>query len=575
MKRSRLFRVQNAVMTAARALAATALLVPGAARAQAGLTHLDDATIVPKGEWRLQAITAWTRFDSRFLPAGAGAKTSPLGADFSFDSLGAAQLPALSTAQSDIAAMTHRPFRLSLGTSRAAADARVVVTPIGAEYGLTHRLTLGAMIPLVRTRMSIMLRMNADSASAANANVGINPATVNAAALAQDSSVVRQLTDASNSLQGALQACQANPAANSDCGTLLARAADVSTLAQDAETYALVLGRLYGQNSTARGAGVVPLQGTTADSLIRAYIVGLDSSFQAFRTATPRVTSAPVASGGPVGVDDLASFLKDPAVAGFDSLKTTVRVAPGDLELSARYLLFDGFSLRDSAPPAGLHSRATLTATWRLPTGQLATASNPLDIGTGRGTSSAGARLALYSQWGTRLGLGATAQYITSFGKTTTGRYPMAGGAPFPAATLDTYSYTPGAVVSFSVAPRIMVGRLLGVNVMYDYLHVAANDYGDPQPGNYRAGTPPFSIPLPPPTPVAILNGISSTPGTTQAMGFGITYSTVTEYDRGKAVLPIDITFTHLEALSGAARMPKFFRDQIQLRFYYRRHRNR
>lgn len=539
-----------------------AAAVPVTARAQAGLSHLDDATMVPRGVWRLQAITAWTRFDSRFAPPGSADKSVPLGADFTFDSLGTAQLPALSGTQNAIQSLTGSPFRLSLGATRAAADARVVVTPIGVEYGLFRRLTLGAMIPLVRTRMSLMLRVNADSAAAAAANVGLNPAALNAAALRQDSAVVQQLVNASASLQAALAACQANPSANTWCSNLLGRAQDVTTLVRNASEFAATVGAVYGQGADARGAAVVPLQGSAADALIRGRIAAFDSSFQALAAGTPRVSATPAAAGGPMGFNDFSGLVADPGIAGFDSLKSTVRVAPGDLELSARVLLFDEFENADTTH-AGLHSRATLTGTYRLPTGQLATASNPLDIGTGRGTSSAGARLALYSQWGNRVGLTATAGYITSFGQTRQGAFPL-GGAPFPPSTANIYPYTPGAVLSFGVAPRVMLGRLIGINAMYDYLHVAANNYGAAVATS--AGTP---------QPVAILDGISSAPGTTQSVGFGITYSTVTEYDRGKAALPMDITFTHLEALSGAARMPRSYRDQIQLRFYYRRHRGR
>jgi hypothetical protein len=110
-----------------------------------------------------------------------------------------------------------------------------------------------------------------------------------------------------------------------------------------------------------------------------------------------------------------------------------------------------------------------------------------------------------------------------------------------------------------------MITRLLGLNAMYDYQHMNANDYG--ALAAQAAGAPA-------PTPIALVNGVAASPGTLQSVGFGITYSTVTAFERGGAALPIDITFTHLEAIRGAARMPKYFRDQIQIRFYYRRHQN-
>ncbi len=558
MIRSRAIRSLRFLFVAGTAL----VLLTGPALAQSGLTHLDDATMVPQGEFRLQAITAWDRFNARFSPAGSAGPTIPLGSEFSFDSLGVAQLPALTGTQNAIQTLTGSPFTLSLGAVQSAVDARVVVTPISLEYGLSRRLTVGAMLPLVRTRMSIMLRANP---LGTEGNVGVNPASVNPTSLAADSAVVAQLNQAAAALQSTLQACQANAAADPNCPQILARQADVTALLQNSAQFAGVFSSVYGASASDRGAPVVPVAGSAADALIRARLVSYDSSFQAFLNTAPRITATPAAAGGVVGTNDLANVLHNPTIAGFDSLSSTVRIGPGDLELSARYLLLDDFS--DAAAgtiPPGLHSRATLTGVLRLPTGQLAAASNPLDIATGLGTTGVGARLALFSQWGGRFGFSAAGSYLQSFGKTHAGAYPSAQGAPFPPSTANVYPYIPGAVATFEIAPRYMLTRLLGVNVMYDVQHVAANNYGALAGGTGGTAA----------TPVAMVDGVTTAPGTMQSAGFGFTYSTVTEYDRGRAVLPIDVTFTHLEVLSGAARMPKIYRDQVQLRFYYRRHRN-
>jgi hypothetical protein len=532
------------------------------AQAQAGLSHLDDATMVPEGAFRLQAITAWTRFNARFSQPGGATPTIPLGAEFSFDSLGVTQLPGLASTQNGIQTLAGSPFRLTLGAMQSAMDARVVVTPISLEYGLSHRVTLGAMLPLVRTRMSIMLRANPQGTEG---NVGVNPATVNGTALATDSAVVAQLNAAAAALQTTLQSCQADPTSDPNCSQILAQQAEVNALLQNATQFATTFAAVYGENAQSRGGPVVPVANSTADALIRTRLVSYDSSFQSYLSTAPRITAMPVAAGGVVGTQDLTSLLQEPGIAGFDSLSSTVRIAPGDLELSARFLLFDGFDdAATAAQPSGLHARATLTGTLRLPTGQLASASNPLDMATGHGTLGAGARLAFYSQVGSRVGLTAAGSYIQAFGKTHSGAFPSAQGAPFPPATADVYPYTPGSVIRVEVAPRFMLTRLMGVSAVYDVQHVAANRYTSAVTASGGVAA----------TPVAMIDGVACAPGTRQSAGFGITYSTVTEYERGGATLPIDVTFTHLEALSGAARMPKAFRDQIQIRLYYRRTRH-
>ncbi|MHB2032577.1 MAG: hypothetical protein ACYCVE_04295 [Gemmatimonadaceae bacterium] len=533
--------------------------VPSPAPAQAGLGHLDDATVVPKGVFRFRAITAWTRFDSRFAPAGSAKPTIPLGAEFSFDSLGVAQLPALTGAQNAIQSLTGAPFRLSLGQTRGVADARIVVTPIQVEYGLTHRITLGVMLPLVRTRTDFLLRVNP---LGTEGNVGLNPAAVNPGALARDSAVVAQLLTATTSLEATLQSCQANPAANPNCGVILSRSQDVTSLLQSATQFGSTFGAVYGASAQQRGAAVVPVTGSTADLAIRTRLTQLDSSFRAFLGAGPLITSTPAAAGAVVGSGDLQALLQQPGVAGIDSLSSVIRIGMGDLELSSTVMLLDGFADSSAAARARTwHARATITGTYRLPTGQLASASNPLDIATGRGTSAAAARLATYVQHGPRLGLAVNAEFTQPFGQTKTGAFPLAYGAPFPPSTSDAYPYKPGAVLAVEVAPRWQVTDLLGVYGTYDYLHVAANDYGSRVTGAASDAA----------TPVAVFDGVTSAPGTMHAAGFGVTFSTVTEYERGKAKLPIDISFTHVEALRGAQRMPKTFRDQIQIRLYYRR----
>jgi hypothetical protein len=198
---------------------------------------------------------------------------------------------------------------------------------------------------------------------------------------------------------------------------------------------------------------------------------------------------------------------------------------------------------------------------YRLPTGQLSTASNPLDVATGHGASAAGGRVALYAQWGLRVGVAANSSYLQSFGKTKAGAYPNSAGAPFPPSTSDAYGYTPGTTATLELAPRVMVTGLLGVSAVYDWQHLSADRF----PGLVNIPDRASVV------PVTTLDGVRVTPGSLQSAGFGITYSTVTEYERGQASLPIDLTFTHLEAIAGAARMPKIWRDQIQLRFYYRR----
>ena len=55
-----------------------------------------------------------------------------------------------------------------------------------------------------------------------------------------------------------------------------------------------------------------------------------------------------------------------------------------------------------------------------------------------------------------------------------------------------------------------------------------------------------------------------------QRRGIGVRYSTVDAFLRRRARYPIEVIYRHLETITGDAGAPKIFRDQIQLRLYYR-----
>jgi len=62
--------------------------------------------------------------------------------------------------------------------------------------------------------------------------------------------------------------------------------------------------------------------------------------------------------------------------------------------------------------------------------------------------------------------------------------------------------------------------------------------------------------------------------GGDQLVGGGVTYSTLSAYRSGArgGGLPLEMRFTHLEAVSGDSNRPKFFRDQLEMRIYFRLH---
>src|SRR5689334_11108638 len=229
----------------------TALLVSlqfagaGVAHAQATLSHTDDMTPIPSGWVRLSVLNAWERYDSRF---GENGTMRPLGEDFSTDSLGPRQLPRLAAIESGLQTLTNDPTqRLTFGRLDVRSDARIVTTPVALELGITRRLTLGVVVPVVQTRRTARVRVNQREKgdTTKTGNVGIFSESQRAAKAALNAQVVADLTKAATTLNALLSRCQQNPAAT-ECNPIRGKEAAAAAAAQRATAFAGAVASAYG-----------------------------------------------------------------------------------------------------------------------------------------------------------------------------------------------------------------------------------------------------------------------------------------------------------------------------------------
>jgi hypothetical protein len=112
-------------------------------------------------------------------------------------------------------------------------------------------------------------------------------------------------------------------------------------------------------------------------------------------------------------------------------------------------------------------------------------------------------------------------------------------------------------VIGIDVTPRFFVGDWLAFEGRYGYEHTDAPTFTDATASPCSACT-------------VLANSVLPTPWTVQRIGFGVRYSTVDSFMRHRARYPIEVSYRHLETITGDAGAPKQFRDQIQLRLYYR-----
>src|SRR6185503_16358946 len=264
-------RRRSSCLAAALVVSAMVAASPTAAFAQAGLSHSEDATLPPAGLLRIRSIVAWTRWDELFSDAGP----RPLGAYLTTDSLGPRQVPTLGSIQTLVADASAQPFSLTLGHSRLNATAREEIIPIAFEYGISRRLAVSFVTPIVRRRVASVFRLDT---TGVGANVGPNPQRTDASAALANQLVQTQFESAAQALQNKLQSCGADPA-GSGCAALLARQAEAQALIQSSQGFAGTMASLYGSTAS-DGAAFVPIAQSVAQQAIDQRIATFNAQYQ-------------------------------------------------------------------------------------------------------------------------------------------------------------------------------------------------------------------------------------------------------------------------------------------------------
>ena len=527
----------------------------GRALAQSGVGPLDDATPIPRGWIRFGVLNSWTRYDSRFNGTGG---INPLGAPLSTDSLGPRQLPLLAPVEGALQTLTKNPLqRLTFGRLLTQSDARIVTTPLVLEYGVSNRLSFGVTVPVVQTRQTAQVRVNVAVAGDVTplGNMGWVPPALRSTYAQNSAAVVASLTAAATGLNSLLTSCAANPG-GAQCSTIQGQEALAAATAARATEFATAVATAYGIN--AQTALVAPLQGTQLATEIEAQRAALASQLAAFVPGT-QIGTLPLATTTFSYIDlqgrsGQPGLLQSPLGGGLDSIHTTDRVGVGDVEIGVRYALLDHLS-RDSAGPPGFQYRMVVGGVYRMATSRADSARDLLDIGTGDGGGIEGrGSLELI---GRAAGLTLAARYAKSFARSV--ELPLVGytiaGFPYPA--FGPVSRKAGDFFSIAAAPRVYLNSWLSFEGDYAMEHLGAPTFVPPPGFECPGCVPPEGSVLPIAT-------------TVQNFGFGVRYSTVLSYLRHRARYPIEVSFHHLEALSGDAGTPKAYRDMIQLRLYYR-----
>ncbi len=529
---------------------------PALLHAQVYASHTDDAAPVPKGVLRVKVSTVWTRFDERFTAAGR----RPLGDDIATDSLGSRQFPLLTPVEQGLQALTNSPAtRLSFGRLAARTDVRIVTTPIAFEYGVSKRLSIGVLVPLVQTRRNIQLRVNQDSLgrldSTSSGNVGWVPDRLRRDAAVANQAVFSGFQRAADSLGKLIANCPANPNA-AGCATVLANTADATSTRTAAQQFANAVKAALGTDSTT--AYVAPRTSGDLETRIRDQRTLLNAKVQKYLGAGAGAASDVFSTASPFSYIDLQGrngipgLLESPLGGGLDSIQTTNSLKLNGFTIGAQYLLLDNFQL-DTLPVRGVQTRIVVGGAYRFQPQFPDSARRLGTVSDGDG-SGIEVRSAMDVITG-RLGATIAGRFVKSLPRTLDG--PALGDpeAFYVSPAFGPVTSTAGTIIGLDVTPRLLFGDWFALDGHYGYERRGATTYDVSAATATCAPCQPFSP--------------NTSARSSQFVGLGLRYSTADAYLRGMAKTPVEVSYTHLEAITGDPGAPRVRRDQVQMRLYF------
>lgn len=546
------------------ALAFIAVFTPPA-NAQRVLGVGDDALVLPRGVFRFRTLGQWTFFNERYgkdTPGRPDGALEPLAIDFNLDTIGIKQFPNLATLQGGLRSLIGNPnWSATLGNTQVTLRDRIAAFPFIFEAGLSKRFSVGIQVPYVVTTASTFFNVNT---TGFQGNLGFNPAAGGVAtAITQNTTFNTQFTNAANALEGSLNACVANPAASPSCPALLAQQNNARALIANSRAFAGGVNQIYTTSP------FVPIAGTDAQLSIEARTAAFRALYTSFLGANnPITTSGPFASQSRLTLRDAQRILSDSAFGIVAApLATTRRSHIGDIDIGGKFSVYDSFDGSTPArmSPTGLNFRTAVGAVLRLPTGDIDSPDNFIDVGTGRGTT------AIEGRWFGDILVGPRfwQSFVVRYTK------PFADDQEMRIIDLPNLRLAPlyrkqmvhrelGSTIEFETTPRIIVNDFFSVSGQYVYRKKGEDKY---------TGT--FTIP-------AAITGFADvnldastlnleTETTEHRLGGGISFSNLFSFEQGKSKIPFEVTYLHWQTVKGAGgNQPKFFTDQIQLRLYAR-----
>lgn len=418
-----------------------------------------DRTDTPRrGGLRVTFDPTTMTWERNFTPAGR----QGIGAALSGDSA-ATTLPSVALIQQDTRTLTGLAgYIASLGHDLLAIRAERRVMPIGLEYGITDRLSLGMTVPIVRVNVRTGYTLHPPGA-----NLGFGPRT--SADSARYMAFFTGLSSALSALNDSINAIS-NPygCPSATCTRAAAALAFGDSLSQTLSH--AVFGTV---DSVGR---YLPVAGSDAGRQITALITGLQlalaDTFHVNAFARDTFLLPTMAIADPADIASLyASRTDSLGFAPFADTPRHLRFFPGDVEVQAKYR----FLVTDAAAAA-----AALVV--RLPTGHQDSPEDPWDISTGDHQTDVEARLTGEVTLLHRIWLNGSLRAARQLPGLRTRRVGPADDPFLPAITQTLLRWDPGDYIAIDVAPMFRFSKRFAAGITASYYAQGQDHYSFQSP---------------------------------------------------------------------------------------------
>jgi len=487
----------------------------------AGAQLLDEG-LVPKGRFRVRAAPSFSSWDQRFGRSADGVdRTESLGDDLT-DETGVSLFPAIADLETEIRALTGiGDFSGLLGAAEGYVNQDVTRIDFGGHLGVFDWLTVGVIVPWVKTRSAVEVAFTPDTV---NGTLGLNPTITN-------TDGVISFLDALSTAQSAVQTradalCASGPGA-AGCGeatSLLERVGAVRTAAE----------RAY------FASGFFPMQGTPAAEALGTVSDGLNTDLVAAGLSelfAPMVFATDwLTADALVGLPAQGpSGLQAQPLQGTDPLW-----AVGDIEVSALARVLAG-EVRDSGAAApSLRYAVHVGGVARLGTGTFQAQDVFLDVGTGDAQMDYEGRVSASLVFGSRLAVRAGVRYGVQQSLSLLRRVAAPEVAMPSSTTLRAVRWSPASYLGFEAEPGVRLSDELSLTGHYRMFDKGTDAYemiGDPPAGSR-------------PVDIAVLGQESGV--SLHQVGLGVRYSTVPTWQAGEHSRAIEMHARVVRAIAGS-----------------------